>query len=161
MIRLTRSGARWGRGVVSPALFQNLEKKCPNFGQKMLWLCPYWIKLLILNVVLRVSRRKKPIFFPCGAFLSCVVDEMFIDVPWFRENSPALKDSWLRAWRSSTGSFSVSSLMTYIFRVSYVLQLVSQAFRRAKKKTETRKITKEYEKLGRYLSYCSGLLCNN
>ena len=42
--------------------------------------------------------EKKPIFFPCGAFLSCVVDEMFIDVPWFRENSPALKNSWLRAW---------------------------------------------------------------
>ena len=63
----------------------------------MPWLCPSWVKFLILNVVLRVSRRKKPIFFPCGAFLSCVVDEMFIDVPWFRENSPALKNSWLRA----------------------------------------------------------------
>ena len=42
--------------------------------------------------------EKKPIFFPCGAFLSCVVDEIFIDVPWFRENSPALKNFWLRAW---------------------------------------------------------------
>ena len=48
-------------------------------------------------MVLRVFRRKKPIFFPCRTFLSCVVDEMFIDVPWFRENSPALKSSWLRS----------------------------------------------------------------
>ena len=69
--------------------------QCSRFGKKMPWLCPSWVKFLILNVVLRVSRRKKPIFF-CGAFLSCVVDEMFIDVPWFRENSPALKNSWLR-----------------------------------------------------------------
>ena len=23
---------------------------------------------------------------------------MFIEVPWFQENSPALKKSWLRAW---------------------------------------------------------------
>ena len=45
-----------------------------------------------------VSRRKKNIFFPCGAFLSCDVDEMFIGVSWFRENSPALKNSCLRAW---------------------------------------------------------------
>ena len=46
--------------------------------------------------------EKKPIFFPCGAFLSCVVDEIFIDVPWFRENSPALKNSWLRACKGGT-----------------------------------------------------------
>ena len=64
----------------------------------MPWLCPSWFKFLILNVVLRVFRRKKSIFFPCRTFLSCVVDEMFIDVPWFRENSPALKNSWLHSW---------------------------------------------------------------
>ena len=62
----------------------------------MPWLFPSRVKFFILKVVLRVSRRKKPIFSPCGAFLPCVVDEMFIDVPWFRENAPALKNSWLR-----------------------------------------------------------------
>ena len=79
----------------SPLFFFEIGKKCPNFGKKMPWLCPSWVKFLILNVVLRVSRRKKPIFLFCRAFLSCVVDEMFIDVPWFRENTPALKNSWL------------------------------------------------------------------
>ena len=54
----------------------------------MPWLCPSWVKFLILNVVLRVSRRKKPIFFLCGAFLSCVVDEIFINAPWFRGKLP-------------------------------------------------------------------------
>ena len=36
--------------------------------------------------------------FPCGAFYSYVADEMFIEVPLFSETSPALKNSWLRAW---------------------------------------------------------------
>ena len=29
---------------------------------------------------------------PCGAFFSCVFDEMFIEMPKFRETSPALKN---------------------------------------------------------------------
>ena len=34
----------------------------------MPWLCPFWVKFLILNVVLRVSRRKKVIFFSLRSF---------------------------------------------------------------------------------------------
>ena len=84
-----------GRGLPCP--FSKIGKKLPSFWKKKPWLCPSRVKFLILNVVLRVSSRKKNIFSPCGAFLPCVVDEMFIDVPWFQENSPALKNSWLRA----------------------------------------------------------------
>ena len=95
-----RRVTRGGRGGRSPLPFFKNWEKVPQFWKKMPWLCPSWVKFLISNVVLRVSRRKINIFFPCGAFLSCVVDEMFIDVPWFQENSPALKNSWLLAWVS-------------------------------------------------------------
>ena len=53
------------------------------------------VKLLIRNVVLRVTRGKKlRHFFLKG--LSCVADEMFVEVPLFQETSPALKNSWFR-----------------------------------------------------------------
>ena len=55
--RVTR-GERW---EVSPALFQKLEKSA-------LILCPSLVKFLILNKVLRVSRREKKHFFPAGLF---------------------------------------------------------------------------------------------
>ena len=48
-----------------------------------------WIKSLI--AVLRASGRKNSEIFPCGAFLSCVVDKLFIEVPLFQKTSPALK----------------------------------------------------------------------
>ena len=85
--RCNRRVTRQEEGGGLPCPFSKIGKKCPNFGEKMPWLCPSCVKFLILNLVLRVSR----------AFLACVVDEMFIDVPWFLENSPALKDSWLHA----------------------------------------------------------------
>ena len=34
----------------------------------MAWLCLSWVKFLIFNVVLRVSRRKRPIFFSMRGF---------------------------------------------------------------------------------------------
>lgn len=46
----------------------------------------------------KITQEKKVHFFLGGSFLSCVVDEMFIEVPRFQENSPALKISWLRTW---------------------------------------------------------------
>ena len=73
--------------------------------------------------------EKKPIFFPCGAFLSCVADEMFIDVPWFRENSPALKNSWLRAciYLSIYLSICLSIFLIYIGYKAYrVFQKLSK-----------------------------------
>ena len=45
---------------------------------------------------LRVFKKKlQNISFE--AFLSFVVDEMFIEVPIFQETSPALKNTWLRS----------------------------------------------------------------
>ena len=116
-----RRVTRGGRGGRSPLPFFKNWEKVPQFWKKMPWLCPSWVKFLISNVVLRVSRRKINIFFPCGAFLSCVVDEMFIDVPWFRENSPALKNSWLRAWSLSSHKNTMPKVLHYnsIYFLSY------------------------------------------
>lgn len=52
-------------------------------------------------MVLRVSSWKKNKVFPCGAFLSCIVDQIFIEVPWFQDNTPVLKNSWLRSRSTS------------------------------------------------------------
>ena len=52
-------------------------KKGLGFGQKN----RYLVKFCIQNIVLGVSRRKNPKIFPCGAFYSCVFNEMFIEVP--------------------------------------------------------------------------------
>ena len=39
--------------------------------------------------------------FPCGAFLLYVINKTFIEVPLFKETSPAPKNSWLHAWDDS------------------------------------------------------------
>ena len=42
--------------------------------------------------------EKNSKFFTWGANLLCVLDEMFIEVTLFQEISPALENSWFRAW---------------------------------------------------------------
>ena len=58
------------------------------------------IEFVIWNTIFRISRRKNSEVVPCGVFLSCVLDEMFIDIdsPFFPKTFPALKNSWLRPW---------------------------------------------------------------
>ena len=70
-----------GRGEVSSALLQKLEKsdlicgkKCPDGGH-------LWVKFSFKMQFLRVSRRKNRRFFPYGAFLSCVVGECLSKCP--------------------------------------------------------------------------------
>lgn len=46
-----------------------------------------WVKFLIQDAILEVSRRKNCKGLPCGAFLLCVVDEMFIEMLLFQETS--------------------------------------------------------------------------
>ena len=84
-----RRVTRGGRGGGLPCPFSKIGKKCPNFGKKMPWLCPSWVKFLILNVVLRVSRRKKThIFslrgfsFMCCRCLSTCPDSEKTPLPW-------------------------------------------------------------------------------
>ena len=48
--------------------------------------------------------------FPSALFLR-VVHEMFMEVPLFQETSPALKNSWLRAWAMSSIYVSIIILM--------------------------------------------------
>ena len=56
---------------------------------------------------LRASRQKSGIFFPSGAFLVRVVGKSLSNCPNF--NSPALKNSWLRAWTGAMLTPSLSS----------------------------------------------------
>ena len=73
-----------------------------------------WIKFLILNSVLRVSRRKNFTLSLWGLFLSCIVDEMFIDVPLLKGNSPVLKNSWLHPCNVSI----IVDICSYLFKSS-------------------------------------------
>ena len=45
----------------------------------------------IFYAVLRVASIKNLEIFPCGVFLSCIVDEMFVEVLLFQEISPTMK----------------------------------------------------------------------
>ena len=47
---------------------------------------------------LKCIQEKKLRYFPCKVFLSCIVDEMFIEIPLFQETSPPLKTFQLRPW---------------------------------------------------------------
>ena len=84
---LSRGVTTGGRGKVSPTFFQKLEKSVIA------------LTVVILGYISQLKygfknfQEKKTQFFPCGAFLSCMVDQMFIEVPWFQENTPALKNS--------------------------------------------------------------------
>ena len=55
-------------------------KKCLDIGKKYPDFVQPWVKFLILNAVLRVFKRKNSKIFHCTAFLSCLVDEIFIEV---------------------------------------------------------------------------------
>ena len=82
-------------GEVSAALFQKLEKSAPILGKNAEIVTTYG---LYLSCSFKSFQEKKANILSCGAFLSCVVDKMFIEVPKFQGNSPNLKNSCLRAW---------------------------------------------------------------
>ena len=68
------------RGRPPLPFFEN-RKKCSDLGKNGPDFVHLWVKFSIRNVVLRVSKRKNSKIFPCGAFFSCVFNEMFIKVP--------------------------------------------------------------------------------
>ena len=67
--------------AVTCSKLMKIEKKCPDFRKKYPDCVHLWVKCLIWKAILRVSRRKNSEIFPCWAFLWCVVDKMFIEVP--------------------------------------------------------------------------------
>ena len=90
-----------GRGVRSPLPFFENRKNCPDFREKGLDCARLRVKFSIQNEVLRACRRKNVSkilfkFFCCRAFFLVLFDEMLIEVPYFHETSPPLKDIWLR-----------------------------------------------------------------
>ena len=42
-------------------------------------------------------REKNSKILPCGSYVSCAVDEIFIEVHLFKETFAVLKNSWLHA----------------------------------------------------------------
>ena len=89
-----RCVTRGGKGGGLPCPFSEIGKKCPKFWAKMPWLWPsmgcsfkmqFW----------RVSRKKRRFFLGKNSFSCCTW--LFIKVPKFQENSPALKNWCLHA----------------------------------------------------------------
>ena len=68
-------------------------KKVPDFKNNASIVIMYEINFSF--IMLLASRRKKSEIFLCGAFLSCVVDEMFIEVPLLRSPCSTPKNVWL------------------------------------------------------------------
>ena len=71
---ISRRVTRGGRGGGLPRPFSKIRKKCPSFRKKCRNCVHLRLNVLIWNVVLRVSRRKKIHIFSLRAFVSCVVD---------------------------------------------------------------------------------------
>ena len=75
-LELTRGGGVGEGGLPCP--FSKIGKKCPNLWKK----CPdcghLWVNFSFKTHFLRVSRQKNKRFFPCGAFLSCLVGECLL-----------------------------------------------------------------------------------
>ena len=107
--RVTRGGRG---GEVSPVLFQKLEKSALIWGKNALVVVIYGLNFLFKMQFVRFSRRKSRRFFPPGPFL-CT--RSFIKVPYFQENSAALKNSWLRACRDISLCLNVDCLNTWKF----------------------------------------------
>ena len=78
-IQSRRCVTRWKREA-SPSRVEN-RKNCPDFEKNNPDCVHFLVKFFIQNVVLRVSRRKNSKMFPCRTSLSCILDEMFIEVP--------------------------------------------------------------------------------
>ena len=72
---------------------------------------------------LRGSGWKNFEIFLCKVFLSCVFYKMFIEVPLFLEISPALKNSWLRAWSVEYQKNFLLVLQLFKFEVGFDLEL--------------------------------------
>ena len=117
---LQKENFLWSGKMTCKEAFQNLLKSCLSFGgsledsncrasirpslpfsenwKKVPWFwkkCPDsvlpWVKFSVQNVVLKISMKKTPKFFPVVPFFSFIFDEMFIKVSLFHEISPALK----------------------------------------------------------------------
>ena len=69
-----------GRGEASFGVFEN-EKKCPDFEKKGPDCVHLWVEFSIQNVgIQNFSGTKISKMFLCTASISCVFDEMFIEV---------------------------------------------------------------------------------
>ena len=83
-----------GGGISCP--FLKVNKKFSVFAKKIPSLFSAMCYFSHLKCILRVSTEKTSEFFHCGAFHTCAVDEMFIELPLSQKTSPPLKNSLLR-----------------------------------------------------------------
>ena len=72
---------RGGRGEISPALFQKLEKSALILGKNALIIVIYGLNLSFKMQFLRVFRRKIRICFPTETFFLMLYMRLFIKVP--------------------------------------------------------------------------------
>ena len=89
--RLVQARNQRGRRGGLPCPFLKIGKKCPNFGKNALI-------VVILGYISHSkcgfkSCQKKFFFSPDRAFLLCIIDDKFIKMRRFQENSPVLKNS--------------------------------------------------------------------
>ena len=88
---------REGGGEIYPAVFWELKRHAPNLAKTALVLLIFggWISHLKMLFYENLGEKISSEIFSCGAFVSCVVDKMFIEVPLSNKTSPAMKNSWL------------------------------------------------------------------
>ena len=91
------------RGEFSPTILWKMKNKHYDFGKNCLDFVHLWVKFLIWNAFVRVSRNKNSEINLCRAVLWCTTDEMFIEMPLFQVASPGLKNPWLRSCFDGTG----------------------------------------------------------
>ena len=74
-----------GRREVSPTLIRKLEKSVLILGKNALIAVIYGLNFSFKLQFLRVSRRKKPEIFLCGAFLFRVIDDYLLKCPNYKK----------------------------------------------------------------------------
>ena len=82
------------RGEVSPALFQKLGKSALILRKNALIAVIPGLNFLFKVQFLKIPGEKTRDFYLWGLSFSCC-RWLFIEVPKFQENSPALENSWL------------------------------------------------------------------
>ena len=93
----TSEGEEWG--LFCPFLI--IQKTSPDFWEKIPDCVPLWFTFSHLKCFFKGILEEEQEIFLCGAFLSYVADEMFVEVILFLETFHALKNFWLRPWEGT------------------------------------------------------------
>ena len=116
-IPIQQRGERGG-GLLFPSL--KIENKCPDFAKKnILIVFIYGLNFSFKMLFYKYIGEKSP-NIPCGAFLSCVLYEMFIEVFLLPEFCPALKNYWLRPCSKMCDMIRINSVRVILFKLTNI-----------------------------------------